>query len=483
MSLGQWSTALRRAWPLVAVLTALGVAAAGLYLARAVPQYTAQTTVFFSFARGGTASELNQGTTFTQGLVKTFAEVVTTEQVLLPVIEREDLDVSAAQLARRVEALQPEDTLLLQIAVTDPAPETAARTADAIADQLNRSVADLVPSSGTSAATATAETISVTELARAEVPTSPSSPRSTPLVLGVGVLLGLLGGLALVTLAALFDDRIRTARALRLATGAPVLGELTPRAKGVFSQGRPDAVEPVRRMRAHVATVLHRTQVNTVLLTSAGRGDGRTSTAIALAEAFAEAGSSVVLVEADLRQPCLARRLVLDAGPGLSEVLGGTAPLTTALQPGRVEGLSVVVAGAAPADPAPLLASSALPQLLRELSARFDVVLVDAPDLTTTADAITLGKHAPGVLVVARHGRSRVPQVERACEALSLAGVPVLGAVLDRAGRVRQSVHLRHDPARTPAAVGPEGRDQDGEWLLGGPDADPAGTAPFSNRR
>jgi capsular exopolysaccharide synthesis family protein len=461
----------------IAVLTALGIAAAGLYLARATPLYTAQTTVFFSFGRGGTASELNQGTTFAQGLVKSFAEVVTTEQVLVPVIERLELDATPKELARRVEAVQSENTLLLTLEVTDRNPDTAASTADAVAEQLSRSVGELVPSAG-----GAASTINVTRLSLADVPTTPSSPRGLPVVLGVGTLLGLLAGIGLATLMELFDDRIRTADTLRLITGGPVLGELTPRGALFLHDGRPAAVEPVRRLRMNLTSVLERQQLKTVLVTSAARGDGRTSTAIALAEAFAEAGSRVVIVDADLRHPSVAHRLPVAAGPGLREILGGFVPWSQALQQGHVGGLSVITAGAAATDPGPLLAKQDMSRLLEELSTDFDVVLVDGPDLSTSADAAALGKHVEGTVLVVRHGRSRVPRVRQACDTLALADVEVLGTVLNRIGHLRLGPHRRQNttpqPAARPAAVA----EPHGDWLLEGRDGTQA-TSPLSTRQ
>lgn len=443
MGARELTAVLRRRWSAVVVLGLLGVAASGVLLARAVPSYTASTTLFFSFTRASTASELNQGTTYTQGLVKSFAEVATSAEVLGPVVGQQGRGESPTRLARRVEAVPVKDTVLLTISAHSRTPADAAATADAVAAELSRTVAQLTP-----AGKGDSQTIDVTTLAPAQVPRTATAPRTATLV-AAGLVLGLLAGLGLAALLELLDIRVRDEHDLRrTAPGVPVLGDLSAAGRSetpALAGG--GAVEPVRRLRENVLTVLARSGARSVVVTSPSPHDGRTTMVVSLAEALAESGVQVLLVEADLRHPSVAARLGLPDGPGLVDVLQGDAPLDAAVRTWGGHALRVLPAGSACTDPGGLLASGALGGLLAHVAPTYDVVLLDSPDLAGTADALALGKQVDGVLLLVRALHARPEAVEHALDVLRLAGVDLLGVVLSRPGRGRRRrLRPRVDP-------------------------------------
>lgn len=152
-----------------------------------------------------------------------------------------------------------------------------------------------------------------------------------------------------------------------------------------------------------------------------------------LALALAQGGEHVLLIECDLRRPRAARSLGLDAAVGVTTVLVGKATLAEALQ--EVDGLDVLAAGAIPPNPAELIQSGAMKDLLAEVRHRYDVVLMDAPPLLPVTDAALLAAQADGALVVVRHGKTTRDQLRGALQRLRQVDGAALGIVFNMTPR------------------------------------------------
>ena len=179
--------------------------------------------------------------------------------------------------------------------------------------------------------------------------------------------------------------------------------------------------------------------VRTIVVTSAVSGEGKSTVALNLATAAAMAGSRVLLVDADLRRPVLADRLDVRSRYGLSEVLAEIAGPSDAIVdlpitgPGRGAGtsISVLSAGLQPPSPITLFERPQTKELLAELRAEYDLVIIDSPPATVVADAKVLVELVDGVVLVSRLGRVPREAVVRLREALSDTPTPVLGWVVN----------------------------------------------------
>jgi tyrosine-protein kinase len=168
-----------------------------------------------------------------------------------------------------------------------------------------------------------------------------------------------------------------------------------------------------------------------LLVTSSVPREGTTAIACGLAIAMAETGSQVVLVDANLREPGVASYLALDATTGLADVLAGFTGVDEVLRDWGGGRMKVLPAGYPAVDPGELLAAPALAQTIGVLEDRFDVVLIDAPPLLSTADAAVLSKLTSSTMLVVRAGRTRTEQVERAVAILHGVGARIVGGVLN----------------------------------------------------
>jgi tyrosine-protein kinase len=284
--------------------------------------------------------------------------------------------------------------------------------------------------------------------------------------------LGLMLGAVFALLVARLDRRVRSVEELEGAVG-PLIGTIpTSKALARFTQGDDSTTGPAAKelpfdeseaflmLGTRLRYLNSDHPLRTVVVTSSLPGEGKTTVAANLAMAQAVTGSSVCLIEADLRKPGFARATGLRERPGLAEVLTGHSSLGAAVQPiSEPNGtavrrdVNVIVAGSPPPKPVELTKSREMEELVKELSARYELVVVDAPPPTLLADAIPLLKLADGVLVVAQVGRSTPDTLARLRAELQILDARVIGVVANRAPQgsrapIRQHYRTDRAPAR-----------------------------------
>lgn len=424
-----WRTA-RKRWIVIVFVTLLCVVASALLALLSPKTYEASTRLFVSTAGSDNSTALLQGSSFSQQRVKSYADVVTSPKVLGPVIRQLGLDVRPSQLAARVTATAPLDTVLIDVSVTDHSPQLATRLAHAIGHQFIRTVADLetTGNDGTSP-------VKVTVIAEPTLPSSPISPRPGRNV-GLGLVVGALLGCGLALLRESLDTRIKGPDDCRDATESTVLGGVAFDADAsshpLVTQTDPHSAraEAFRTLRTNLQYVDAAKHPRSIVFTSSVPDEGKTTTAANLATTVAASGAKVCVVEADLRRPRLLSYMGLEGGVGLTTVLIGQAALTEVLQ--DFAGLSVLGAGHIPPNPSELLGSTTMRETLRELEQRFDVVIIDAPPLLPVTDAAVLSTIADGTVVVVGTGSTRREQLAASIRALEHVNANILGLVLNK---------------------------------------------------
>jgi capsular exopolysaccharide synthesis family protein len=424
-----WET-VRRNWRLILCLALGGLIAAGLYSSWVTPIYRATTQLFVS-TPGGSASDLLEGSSFAQRQIATYADIVTTPVVLGPVIDDLGLETSPTALAQRVSATVPTGTVLIDVSVAGEDPIEAAVIANAVSAQFVNTLQELerVESEGVSP-------VKATVVADAVAPSDPISPR-TPRNLAVGLILGTALGFGASLLREQLDTRIITERDLRRVTDATVIGGIAydrDAAKHpLIVQADPHSprAEAFRTLRTNLQFVDAAERPRTLVFTSSMPGEGKTTTTANLALTMAASGSSVVVLEGDLRRPRLLEYMGMEGSIGLTNVLIGEADIDDVLQPFG-DSLTVLGAGTIPPNPSELLGSQAMAHLLATLEERFDYVIIDAPPLLPVTDAAVLARLADGAIVVAGSKLIKREQLGRALQNLYNVDAHVLGLVLNR---------------------------------------------------
>lgn len=232
------------------------------------------------------------------------------------------------------------------------------------------------------------------------------------------------------------------------APGPPVI-EIDPLLVVTAEPSSP-AAEQFRLLRTRLSARNDGRPLRVVLVTSPLNGDGKTVTSANLALSIAqEFQQRVVLVDADLRRPALGALFDLPAGPGLADVLIGTASLEEALVPVPAQHLTVLPAGGPPARPSELVGSTAMRRTLETLRSQFDRIVIDTPPVAL-ADTHVLSSLADGVLMVVRAGVTPSPDVERALAAFDRE--KLLGLVLNGVEEAADDGY-RHPKASVPVAT------------------------------
>ena len=283
----------------------------------------------------------------------------------------------------------------------------------------------------------------VQKVSSATPPGSPSSPQVKSNV-ALGVVLGLLLGLGFAFLLERLDRRMKDAEEVETAYGLPLLAavphkksySLPPRLDSPNHQGE---AEVFKLLRAYLRYFNVDRTPRRLLVASAASRDGRTTIARNLAEAAQETGTETLLLEADLRRPVLASHYGLSSAPGLAELLIGTVSAPEAIRAvpiaARVNGsraeisLDVLLAGHSPPNPAELLQSEAMADVLRWVWDHYELVVVDTPPIGVVSDAMALLRYVDGVILVSRVGKNTRDAAMVLRERLLGVSAPLLGVV------------------------------------------------------
>ena len=456
-----WREALRavaRQWWLVVVATVASVGIAGVLTATAVPQYRSSLTFFVS-APGQGVTESYQGGLFSQQRVKSYAALLTGDRLARAIASDPSIDLPASAIRSKISGRVVPDSVLLEVTVTDTDPHRAR----AIAAELARDFVVLVealetpPGAQTPAATVavvSGPTLNLT-------PVSPQPTRNLGLGLVLGLLLGVGGALARSAL----DVTISSADQLRQLTNTPVLSAipLEAAAKGsplIMSEDPQSTfAEAVRHLRTNLRYVDVDHELRVMVITSSVENEGKSTTAVNLALAFARAGQRVLLIEADLRRPKVSDYLGIEGAVGLSNVLAGLAEYDDVVQPWGRHEFWVLPGGFVPPNPSELLGSRMMAELVARVRERFDVVLIDAPPLLPVTDAAIVAKLADGAVLAVRHGSTSRARITAATTSLRTIDVRILGTVLTMTpARRRGAYYYAYRYGSTPARKG---------WLKG----------------
>ncbi|CAA9352220.1 MAG: hypothetical protein AVDCRST_MAG68-3743 [uncultured Gemmatimonadetes bacterium] len=194
---------------------------------------------------------------------------------------------------------------------------------------------------------------------------------------------------------------------------------------------RSSGAEAYRTLRTNLIFSQAVRSLRTILVTSAAPSEGKTTTSSNLAVTFAQQGLRVLLVDCDLRKARLHKVFGVPREPGLTQLVLGHNAMTEVIHSTPVDGLYVMASGTLPPNPSELVGGPRMANVLKALSAEFDLVVLDTPPLTAAADAAILGKSADGVLVVVRAGQTERGAAQHAVGQLNNVGARILGAVLN----------------------------------------------------
>jgi len=300
----------------------------------------------------------------------------------------------------------------------------------------------------------------------AQVPGSPVGPRRMFTIL-VGFLLSTGAGVGLAFLLDYLDNTIKTVEDVGRYAQLPALSVvpavaghsrrgLAAKRRKVLGNGssrhaeseaafqlatldnQSSAAEAYRVLRTSVLLSAAGRPPKTILITSGQPGEGKTTTVVNTAISLAQMGASVLIIDCDLRRPTTHKVLGVDHSQGLSTYLSREVPLDQLIHKLPIANLSLLPCGPVPPNPAELIISEKMKDMLRELAGRYDHILIDSPPLINVTDPVILSTMVDGVILVVHGGKSTRDVVRRARQELSTVGAKIFGVVLN-------NVDLRRD--------------------------------------
>jgi len=276
---------------------------------------------------------------------------------------------------------------------------------------------------------------------------APTLKRKSTIVL-TALTIGLMTGVLLAFLLESLDSGLSSIPDIESVTGLPSLA-IVPRVKRIAAEGmekmstaqknlsvltspKAQFAEALRALRTSLLLSSTGKPPKYILFTSATPSEGKTTISTNTACIFAQGGTRVLLIDADLRRPNVHPKFGLSSKIGLSTLLtGGSTFEETIQRVPEVPSLDIIASGPVPPFPSELLSSQAMQTLLTNAAPLYDYILIDSPPVLSVTDGVILARHADAVVMVVRHGKSTKSIIRRARDLLVRAGAPITGIVLN----------------------------------------------------
>lgn len=193
--------------------------------------------------------------------------------------------------------------------------------------------------------------------------------------------------------------------------------------------------EAYRILRTNIQYSSFDKKLKTIVVTSSGPMEGKTTTIANLAVTFAQTGSRVLLIDADLRKPVIHKLFSLSIKPGLTNYLAAHEDLERCIKISDIPNLEILTCGVIPPNPSELLVSNAMRQFIQKVSEEYDMVLLDAPPVGYVTDAAIISTLVDGTILVVKSGQVDIDAGKRAKELLSKVNANIIGVVLNKVGK------------------------------------------------
>jgi non-specific protein-tyrosine kinase len=489
----------RWAWLVLLVAILTGVATY-IITQQMPPVYQASSSLMVIEAPGSKTTDYVALLT-SQRLTQTYAEMLEKKPVLNDVIQRLNLGLTSNDLKRMITVSPVQETQLIDIIVEDINPDRAAAIANEIGSvfseqiqamqearyantkeslwmqleetqgkiielesalfiledtpedqqERNRIEANLSRYRQTYASTlqsyeqvrlSEAETISnVVYAEMADPPSTPIGPRVLANT-GLASILGAMAAVGCILLIDALDDTIRDSDEVERYLKLPVLGVIrrVDEIEGPITAIKPRAPvsEDFRSLRTNIQFASVDYPLGTILVTSPSPGDGKTTVSVNLSIILTQGGRKVSLIDADLRRPAIHEQMHLSNHWGLTSLfMDENIRLDSIWRKNKSSGLSVMTSGKLPPNPAELMGSDKMVQIISNVNDQSDVIIFDSPPLTVVTDAAVLSKRVDAVILVVNSGKTKVAAAQRAVEQLKRVGANIIGVVLNNVGGKR----------------------------------------------
>lgn len=218
-----------------------------------------------------------------------------------------------------------------------------------------------------------------------------------------------------------------------------------------------DAKSPIaeayRVLRTNIQYSNFDKQLKTIVITSSGPMEGKTTTAVNLAATFAHAGIKVLLIDSDLRKPKVHNFFMLFNDRGLTNMIASHGDFKEYVEPSNIPNLDILTCGTIPPNPSEVLASNSMKQFIQKASEEYDIIIMDAPPVGIVTDAAIISTYVDGTILVANSGHVEIEAIKRAKELLCQVNANIIGVVLNKldkkSGKNKYNYQQYYSPSDT----------------------------------
>jgi capsular exopolysaccharide synthesis family protein len=431
-SAGALFEVLRRNWWWLIVGLVVGLIAGVLFSVFQPARYQASTTFYISTQSSDRdLTGAYQGGLLSQQRVKSYSELLSSDRVAQAVVATARLQRDPASVASEITPSSSSETVLLTATVRSASPGEAIGVAQALDTVFPGLVSELERPASTD----------VPSLVSARVVEAPGAVavQVAPVWkvnISLAAILGLLIAGAFVLSRNVLDTRVRSSAELAERCESPMLGSIHK--SGTFAasesvrsaMGDRRVADDYALLRTNLQFVRVDNPARTVMITSSQQSEGKSTVAAGLAVSLALAGATTIVVDGDFRRPSLSQKLgIEDYGVGLTDILRGRAPVDSVVTRLDALPLWVLRSGAVPPDPAELLGSRRMQEVLRELGNKYDYVIIDTAPVLAVPDTAGLVSSVDGALFCGAVGVAKIGVVSDALSRLRTVGCEIVGVV------------------------------------------------------
>jgi non-specific protein-tyrosine kinase len=275
----------------------------------------------------------------------------------------------------------------------------------------------------------------ITLIDPAVIPSKPSKPNLL-LNIALGAIVGLIGGLGLAFLFEYLDTTLYTTEQIEDSTSSRIIGKIPfirKRDESTLLNRSSPQGEAFRHLRTNIFAYTEERAMKALLVTSSERGEGKSTIVAGLAQAIAQDGLRVIVVDCDLRVPTMQKIYDLPNLKGVTSVLMEKETLENSIQEGHLPGVNVLTSGPLPTNPAELIGSPEMKKLIGKLTNDYDLVLLDSPAYLSVADAAIIARMVDGVILVTSQARITKEKLLEVVQQLEYMRANNIGIVVNRA--------------------------------------------------
>ena len=455
MTISDVLRAIKKHWIVEIVLFCVVVGVVAGKTFTTTPVYTASTEVLAQYnsaqsSGDGASTSQQQYSNGTSSPASLYPDLVQSDEVLQATIDNLGLHTTPSGLRPNVSAAVSGTSSIVYISATDSNPKQTVRIVKELVKQLKKQ-ADAMAGSGMNVSFA---------VIQAPVEPSVASSPNIKANLAIGVVAGIIIAMLGAVIREMLDKGISDAADVQAIVCDPVLASV-PKAHtvsngvpAVITKPRGRAAEEVRRLTTNISFVTPKDlkQQNVIIVTSTNPREGKTTVSVNMAAAFAEKGKSVLLIDADVRHPSVAKALGMNSGVGLVSLLAGEVSAKEAIQPYWKSYLQVLPAEEQKTPSGIILGSDAMRQLIDQAAERYDYVIVDTAPMTVANDAAVFAEKGGVLLLVVGQGVAQKKALREVVKEFRMSKTSIRGVVLNmvsvnNAGRSSYYYYEDHEDA------------------------------------